>query len=127
MDFEFSTEYEDFRKELRSFAENDMPEGFDPDEADKVEIQGIRQKIAQKGWLTLPWPEEYGGMGAPHLKQMVFNEERPLKIINAFENQSAAIMKLNRYFVNHQVDPGALLDATMSTSLHPVFTFFKKK
>ena len=49
MDFEFSTEYEDFRKELRSFAENDMPKGFDPDEADKDEIQGIRQKIAKKG------------------------------------------------------------------------------
>ena len=44
MDFEFSTEYEDFRKELRSFAEKDMPEGFDPDEADKDEIQAICQK-----------------------------------------------------------------------------------
>ena len=86
MDFEFSTEYEDFRKELRSFAENDMPEGFDPDEADKDEIQGIRQKIAKKGWLTLPWPEEYGGMGAPHLKQMVFNEETAYRRIPANDN-----------------------------------------
>ena len=86
MDFEFSTEYEDFRKELRSFAENDMPEGFDPDEADKDEIQGIRQKIAQKGWLTLPWPGEYGGMGAPHLKQMVFNEETAYRRIPANDN-----------------------------------------
>ena len=86
MDFEFSTEYEDFRKELRAFAENDMPEGFDPDEADKDEIQGIRQKIAKKGWLTLPWPEEYGGMGAPHLKQMVFNEETAYRRIPANDN-----------------------------------------
>jgi alkylation response protein AidB-like acyl-CoA dehydrogenase len=86
MDFEFSTEYEDFRKELRSFAENDMPKGFDPDEADKDEIQGIRQKIAKKGWLTLPWPEEYGGMGAPHLKQMVFNEETAYRRIPANDN-----------------------------------------
>ena len=29
--------------------------------------------------------------------EMVFAEERPLKIINAFENQSAAILKLNSY------------------------------
>ena len=29
--------------------------------------------------------------------EMVFNEERPLKIINAIENQSAAILKLNSY------------------------------
>ncbi|MBS96831.1 MAG: acyl-CoA dehydrogenase [Chloroflexi bacterium] len=86
MDFEFSTEYEDFRKELRSFAEKDMPEGFDPDEADKDEIQAIRQKIAKKGWLTLPWPEEYGGMGAPHLKQMVFNEETAYRRIPANDN-----------------------------------------
>ena len=28
---------------------------------------------------------------------MVFAEERPLKIINAYENQSAAILKLNNY------------------------------
>ena len=28
---------------------------------------------------------------------MVFAEERPLKIINAFENKSAAILKLNSY------------------------------
>jgi|TARA_B110000263_G_C15310166_1_gene512662 alkylation response protein AidB-like acyl-CoA dehydrogenase len=86
MDFEFSTEYEDFRKELREFADNEMPAGFDPDEADVDEIQGIRQKIAQKGWLTLPWPEEYGGMGAPHLKQMVFNEETAYQRIPANDN-----------------------------------------
>ncbi len=29
--------------------------------------------------------------------EMVFNDERPLKIINAFENKSAAIIKLNPY------------------------------
>ena len=29
--------------------------------------------------------------------EMVFNDERPLKIINAFENRSAAIIKLNPY------------------------------
>ena len=29
--------------------------------------------------------------------EMVFNEERPLKIINAFENKSASILKLNNY------------------------------
>ena len=29
--------------------------------------------------------------------EMVFAEDRPLKIINAFENQSAAILKLNSY------------------------------
>ncbi len=29
--------------------------------------------------------------------EMVFNEERPLKIINAFENKSAAILKLGNY------------------------------
>ena len=28
---------------------------------------------------------------------MVFAEERPLKIINAYENKSAAILKLNNY------------------------------
>ena len=29
--------------------------------------------------------------------EMVFAEERPLKLINAYENKSAAILKLNNY------------------------------
>ena len=35
----------------------------------------MRKKLADKGWLTLAWPEEYGGAGASHMMQVIFAEE----------------------------------------------------
>jgi alkylation response protein AidB-like acyl-CoA dehydrogenase len=35
----------------------------------------MRKKLADKGWLTLAWPTEYGGQGASFMKQVVFSEE----------------------------------------------------
>ena len=36
---------------------------------------GFQQKLAKKGWLAMAWPEEYGGGGASHMQQLVYNEE----------------------------------------------------
>jgi len=33
------------------------------------------RKLAQKGWLGLGWPKEYGGQGRPYREQLVYNEE----------------------------------------------------
>jgi alkylation response protein AidB-like acyl-CoA dehydrogenase len=33
------------------------------------------KKLAGKGWLTLAWPQEWGGLGASHMQQLVYNEE----------------------------------------------------
>ena len=35
----------------------------------------MRKRLADKGWLTMAWPAEYGGGGASIARQMVFNEE----------------------------------------------------
>ena len=48
--------------------------------------------------------------------EMVFNEERPLKIINAIENQSAAILKLNSY-IDTYLYVEKFLDAEISNYL----------
>ena len=34
--------------------------------------------MAQHGWLTMAWPEEYGGRGASHIQQMIYREEASL-------------------------------------------------
>ncbi len=81
MDFSFSAEDEAFREEVRAFlaeelGDRDIIRGGNID-AWKAYRQFI-QKLAAKGWLTLAWPEEWGGQGASHIKQLVYNEEMAL-------------------------------------------------
>ncbi|MDA1097335.1 MAG: acyl-CoA dehydrogenase family protein, partial [Chloroflexi bacterium] len=87
MDFQLTAAEETFRKEVRSFLDaNWDPKGFDahtlnvraydfdnPDsrEHDKEFIK----KLVDKGWYTMAWPKEYGGMDAPVGMQMVYGQE----------------------------------------------------
>ncbi|HLZ72773.1 MAG TPA: acyl-CoA dehydrogenase family protein [Dehalococcoidia bacterium] len=79
MDFRLSAEDEGFRGEVRRFlGENWSGEasGYDPSSPAAFQAQQrFQQKLAEHGWLTLAWPKAYGGMGASHLRQLVFQEE----------------------------------------------------
>jgi alkylation response protein AidB-like acyl-CoA dehydrogenase len=67
MEFRFSAEDEAFRQEVRQFIRAELP---------KVrEGESFTKKLAARGWLTMSWPREYGGQGAAHLRQLVYNEE----------------------------------------------------
>ena len=81
MDFSFSPEDQAFRKEVRAFlaeelGDREIQRGGSID-AWKTYRQFI-QKLASRGWLTLAWPKEWGGEGASHIKQLVYNEEMAL-------------------------------------------------
>jgi len=67
MEFRFSAEDEAFRQEVRAFIRAELPR--------VREGESFTKKLAAKGWLTMSWPKEYGGQGAPHLRQLVYNEE----------------------------------------------------
>lgn len=82
MQFTMSTEEEAFREEVRTFLRKELGpdwqghnqrESVSPEEW--VFSRRFTKKLAQKGWLTLAWPQAYGGMGAGHMKQLVYNEE----------------------------------------------------
>lgn len=80
MDYRFSPEQEDFRKELRTFFIDEMPVynqgvGRATAEGNWELTLAMRKKLADRGWLTMHWPEEYGGEAASPLKSLVFNEE----------------------------------------------------
>ena len=81
MDFLFSKEDEAFRRETADFVERELPwdwrtEVVDSEEPeDAVLVRQFKKKLAGRGWLTMAWSEEYGGQDAPHIQQMVFNEE----------------------------------------------------
>ena len=79
MDFKFSEEEIAFRNELSEWlktelAERPSNENNDPDQDWAFGLQ-MRKKLADKGWLTMAWPEEYGGQGVSHMMQVVFAEE----------------------------------------------------
>jgi alkylation response protein AidB-like acyl-CoA dehydrogenase len=82
MDFRFDPQHETFREEVRGFLDEALPptwgskndrEELTPEEQSFAE--GFEKKLAEKGWLTLAWPTEYGGLGADPLQQLVYNEE----------------------------------------------------
>ena len=46
-----------------------------PEEEDWDFTRKMRKKLAQRGWLTMHWPAEYGGEGASPVQSAIFNEE----------------------------------------------------
>ena len=80
MDFKLSPEDESFRHELREFVATEVPDNFEgrgrwPEEFDWDLTREMRKKLAARGWLTMHWPEEYGGQKASPVRSAVFNEE----------------------------------------------------
>ena len=80
MEFKFTAEDEEFRGELRAFMKAELPNPWEgagryPEDDDWDLNRVIRQKMAEKGWLTMHWPEEYGGQNASPVKSAIYNEE----------------------------------------------------
>lgn len=79
MDFLFSAEDEAFRAELQQFLKAELPAWYhghyNEDEAAFQVTLDIAGKMAQRGWLTMDWPHEFGGQDAPIWKQVIMREE----------------------------------------------------
>ncbi len=85
MDFRFDAEHERFRQEVRAFVAAELPAAWRsadayndredaPPEAGEA-ARAFQRKLAGRGWLTLAWPKEHGGLGAGPVQQLVYNEE----------------------------------------------------
>ena len=80
MDFKFSPEDDTFRQDLRGFVGAELPPGWDnlrqsPGGHDWDLTREMRKKLAARGWLTMHWPEAYGGQDASPVRSTIFNEE----------------------------------------------------
>ena len=82
MEFTFGDKAEQLRKEVRDFVKKEnlydeilvqYQEEHDDDHFNF--IMDISKKLAEKKWLTLTWPKEYGGMGASVEERLAFFEE----------------------------------------------------
>jgi len=85
MDFAFSSEQEAFRDQARKLISKEMPPqwgwrrySFDfyshYDELGSF-ARAMARKLGAKGWLSLTWPEEYGGRNASPIFQLILAEE----------------------------------------------------
>jgi len=88
VDFGFNSQENAFRQEVDDFIKRELPanwaeeshywpggygtipdfEGLDP------AAERFRHRLAEKGWLTLSWPKEYGGAGRSNIEQAIFQE-----------------------------------------------------
>ena len=83
MDFRHDAALEGFRSEIREFIGEHLP----PDWATHSDDDGaygaraiedtrtFQRALAERQWLTMAWPREYGGLSASHWRQLVMNEE----------------------------------------------------
>ena len=80
MDFRLSAADEDFQTSLLQFLGEELPPGWEgrgrwAEDDDWDFTKSLRKKLADKGWLTMHWPEEYGGQGVSPVRSALFNEE----------------------------------------------------
>jgi alkylation response protein AidB-like acyl-CoA dehydrogenase len=81
MDLTYPLEAESFRKEIRTWLEENLPGGwFEPGfSMTKDERQRFNEtwtaKLFAGGWICAGWPVEYGGKGLTLMEQVVLNEE----------------------------------------------------
>ena len=77
MEFRFDPQEQAFRQEVRAFLKEELPseEGEEDNEEQWQSSRRFIMKLAARKWLAMAWPVEYGGQGAPHWRQLVYNEE----------------------------------------------------
>jgi 3-oxocholest-4-en-26-oyl-CoA dehydrogenase alpha subunit len=81
MHIDYSAEHEQLRRELRSyFARLMTPERRaalqgEGEYGDGTVYQDTVRQMGADGWLTLSWPQEYGGRGGSALDQLIFTDE----------------------------------------------------
>ncbi len=85
MDFAFSPEEEAFRAQVAAFLEKEVPREyrekrltfFDMSaQHDWIQVhRAMAEKMGEKGWLSMHWPEEYGGQGVSPFYRLILREE----------------------------------------------------
>ncbi len=78
MDFAFNSEQESLRDDVRSFLEQEIREGKWEPQCDAW-IQGFdpgfTKRVAQRGWIGLTWPRQYGGKEQSFVDRLIVTEE----------------------------------------------------
>ncbi|HEY6394371.1 MAG TPA: acyl-CoA dehydrogenase family protein [Candidatus Binataceae bacterium] len=83
MDFNFNSEDEVFRQELRAWLEKNAPRNItseldsfaEEDDAEWRQRVSWYRKLHSGGWVGIDWPKQYGGRGASILQSIIYHQE----------------------------------------------------
>ena len=81
MDLTYPSDAEEFRTEIRSWLEENLPdgwfdEGFEMSDEERAQFnRDWPQKLFEGGWICATWPEEYGGKGLTTMQGVALAEE----------------------------------------------------
>ncbi|OCA86799.1 acyl-CoA dehydrogenase family protein [Bacillus sp. FJAT-27986] len=83
MDFSFTKKEEEYRRTLRIWLEENLPEGWiegkrDLPENEEEQAQFLRdwqKKMNDGGWVAIAWPEKYGGQSASVIEEIIYHQE----------------------------------------------------
>lgn len=80
MEFRFTKAEEEFRSEVRKFIEDKPPDSFPVElEDDGFGLGGgsliYTRQLGEKGWISITWPQEYGGQGRAITYRFILMEE----------------------------------------------------
>jgi len=82
MDFKFTEDEEVFKREVRQWLEQEIPQRWielDPGIWEETEeswalAREFQRKLGEKGWLAPAYPKEYGGLELSHMKRLILAE-----------------------------------------------------
>ena len=83
MDFKFTEDEAAFRRQVRQWLEQEIPQRWielDPGIWEETEeswalAREFQRKLGQKGWLAPAHPKQYGGLELSHMKRLILAEE----------------------------------------------------
>jgi alkylation response protein AidB-like acyl-CoA dehydrogenase len=83
MDFKFTEDEEVFRREVRQWLEQEIPQRWielapgiwEETEESWALAREFQRKLGQKGWLAPSYPKEYGGLELSHMERLILAEE----------------------------------------------------
>jgi alkylation response protein AidB-like acyl-CoA dehydrogenase len=83
MDFSFTESEVSFQNELRSWLEENLPDGWlegkrvkYKDENEKADfLRDWQRKLSEGGWAGISWPKKYGGRGTSLIEEVIYEQE----------------------------------------------------
>lgn len=83
MDLSFTPEQEQYRKRVREWLLENIPEGWGTPQFEWPEDEQERgaflrewdRKLYEGGFAGISWPKEYGGQGLTHVEEIIYDEE----------------------------------------------------
>jgi alkylation response protein AidB-like acyl-CoA dehydrogenase len=115
MEFGFTPDEEAFRQEVRQFLHDHPPESFPEDGMDAGYGSGAHShaflvKLAERGWLSMTWPREFGGQARPFMYKLILLEElasagAPFGPLGGCDQTAEAIMRYGSRRLQQEVLP----------------------